>query len=109
MTSNSPENWNPLATLLEDFVRAKAQRREEVVCDQMSNFPIDEIKYAASFLFTQRRKDAKQLLRAFASLREQNKPLPFRGGVGVGAVNRALCLWRGPTPSPSPEGEGSKA
>ena len=30
-------------------------------------------QYAASFLFAQRRKDAKQLLRAFAPLREQNR------------------------------------
>jgi len=31
------------------------------------------------------------------------KPLPFRGGVGVGIVSRRLTA---PTPCPSPEGEG---
>ncbi|MGY2733700.1 hypothetical protein ACVWYO_001374 [Sphingomonas sp. UYP23] len=36
------------------------------------------------------------------------KPLPFRGGVGVGPKRApALCEAR-PTPSPSPEGEGSR-
>ena len=34
------------------------------------------------------------------------KPLPFRGGVGVGPVPQALCSFTGPTPNPSPEGEG---
>ena len=34
------------------------------------------------------------------------KPLPFRGGVGVGAILPAPHLWIAPTPGPSPEGEG---
>ncbi len=36
------------------------------------------------------------------------KPLPFRGGVGVGAFNRARRLLLAPTPGPSPEGEGGR-
>jgi DNA-nicking Smr family endonuclease len=36
------------------------------------------------------------------------KPLPFRGGVGVGASNLATGLRHAPTPNPSPEGEGLK-
>ncbi len=41
---------------------------------------------------------------------EENKPLPFRGGVGLGPVSQeqALPNTPTPTPSPSPEGEGSK-
>jgi glycyl-tRNA synthetase beta chain len=35
------------------------------------------------------------------------KPLPFRGGVGVGAVPTGQVSPTAPTPSPSPEGEGS--
>ncbi len=34
------------------------------------------------------------------------KPLPFRGGVGVGVVNLVQHIGTGPTPDPSPEGEG---
>ncbi|MBB4153686.1 glycyl-tRNA synthetase beta chain [Sphingomonas jinjuensis] len=34
-----------------------------------------------------------------------SKPLPFRGGVGVGATSAGLGET-GPTPNPSPEGEG---
>jgi hypothetical protein len=42
------------------------------------------------------------------------KPLPFRGGVGVGPSPKRLAAWKSPTPSPSteardsvePEGEG---
>ncbi len=34
------------------------------------------------------------------------KPLPFRGGVGVGRIPERRRSWRGPTPGPSPEGEG---
>ena len=37
-----------------------------------------------------------------------NKPLPFRGGVGVGAILTRSTLSKAPTPSPSPEGEGSR-
>ena len=36
------------------------------------------------------------------------KPLPFRGGVGVGPVLKHRISRTAPTPSPSPEGEGSK-
>jgi len=36
------------------------------------------------------------------------KPLPFRGGVGVGPVNKPLGLGHRPTPTPSPKGEGLK-
>ena len=35
-----------------------------------------------------------------------NKPLPFRGGVGVGHVRKHGARKTGPTPDPSPEGEG---
>jgi RHH-type proline utilization regulon transcriptional repressor/proline dehydrogenase/delta 1-pyrroline-5-carboxylate dehydrogenase len=42
-----------------------------------------------------------------------HKPLPFRGGVGVGDVGRATSAGAStstaPTPNPSPEGEGLKA
>jgi S-adenosylmethionine:tRNA ribosyltransferase-isomerase len=37
------------------------------------------------------------------------KPLPFRGGVGVGPVEGGIAFLTSPTPSPSPEGEGSIA
>ena len=37
------------------------------------------------------------------------KPLPFRGGVGVGAIDQAQDLGHAPTPSPSPKGEGSQS
>ena len=36
------------------------------------------------------------------------KPLPLRGGVGVGPVFKRRTNRTAPTPSPSPEGEGSK-
>ena len=35
------------------------------------------------------------------------KPLPFRGGVGVGAIPTRDANTIAPTPNPSPEGEGS--
>ena len=35
-----------------------------------------------------------------------SKPLPFRGGVGVGLVFRDYAILTAPTPNPSPEGEG---
>ncbi len=40
--------------------------------------------------------------------RNAQKPLLFRGGVGVGSVRITQRWWLGtdPTPSPSPEGEG---
>jgi len=41
--------------------------------------------------------------------RYTGKPLPFRGGVGVGAVPKRDAQSTGPTPSPSPEGEGGMA
>ncbi len=34
------------------------------------------------------------------------KPLPFRRGVGVGAIDDAQRFWKAPTPNPSPKGEG---
>ncbi|MBV2148680.1 valine--tRNA ligase [Sphingobium sp. AS12] len=37
------------------------------------------------------------------------KPLPFRGGVGVGPVADGQPIGQSPTPSPSPEGEGSNS
>ena len=37
------------------------------------------------------------------------KPLPFRGGVGVGPVSLGQSLPTSPTPDPSPEGEGRRA
>ena len=37
------------------------------------------------------------------------KPLPFRGGVGVGTVGKPDAIRTPPTPDPSPEGEGSLA
>ena len=43
------------------------------------------------------------------TVREAKKPLPFRGGVGVGAVMRTQSIPDSPLPSiPSPEGEGRK-
>jgi hypothetical protein len=43
-------------------------------------------------------------------MRLLSKPLPFRGGVGVGPVRLRKSLLgaqtRASTPSPSPEGEG---
>ena len=36
------------------------------------------------------------------------KPLPFRGGVGVGPVGATHAARTAPTPNPSPEGEGLK-
>ncbi len=36
------------------------------------------------------------------------KPLPFRGGVGVGPDGIDRTILTSPTPSPSPEGEGSR-
>jgi len=38
--------------------------------------------------------------------RAVSKPLPFRGGVGVGRIPARRRSWIGPTPGPSPEGEG---
>ncbi len=35
-----------------------------------------------------------------------HKPLPFRGGVGVGTVDESASDMTFPSPSPSPEGEG---
>jgi hypothetical protein len=36
------------------------------------------------------------------------KPLPSRGGVGVGAIPKRCAIWHAPTPGPSPEEEGRK-
>ena len=38
----------------------------------------------------------------------QEKPLPFRGGVGVGAIPPRRTLLKAPPPPPPPEGEGSR-
>ena len=43
-----------------------------------------------------------------AGLVEPQKPLPFRGGVGGGAVPQAGRPVASPHPNPSPEGEGLK-
>ena len=40
------------------------------------------------------------------AIRRNLKPLPFRGGVGVGAVDPMRRLRTTPTPIPSPEEEG---
>jgi spore maturation protein CgeB len=45
---------------------------------------------------------ARELMEIVARL----KPLPFRGGVGVGNVNQRSAHRTCPTPNPSPEGEG---
>ncbi|AOF95767.1 valine--tRNA ligase [Sphingobium sp. RAC03] len=37
------------------------------------------------------------------------KPLPFRGGVGVGPSDQGAPMGQSPTPDPSPEGEGSNS
>ncbi len=37
---------------------------------------------------------------------QNKKPLPFRGGVGVGLVTPRRIGGTAPTPGPSPEGEG---
>jgi len=34
------------------------------------------------------------------------KPLPFRGGVGVGRISARRRLWTGAPPPPPPPGEG---
>ena len=39
---------------------------------------------------------------------KRNKPLSFRGGVGVGLVIAAHRLPTAPTPEPSHEGEGGE-
>ena len=39
-------------------------------------------------------------------MKRMTKPLPFRGGVGVGTVVVPRSIRTVPTPSPSPEGEG---
>ncbi len=45
-----------------------------------------------------------------AAVEAEPKPLPFRGGIGVGPVSLTEPKVKriGPTPSPSPKGEGSK-
>ena len=44
-----------------------------------------------------------------AEIAVETKPLPFRGGVGVGQSPKApVSMRHGPTPNPSPEGEGLK-
>jgi tRNA (guanine37-N1)-methyltransferase len=43
---------------------------------------------------------------AVGEMEAKLKPLPFRGGVGVGPVTQEHAIWTGPTPNPSPEGEG---
>ncbi|MEQ6332298.1 dihydrolipoamide acetyltransferase family protein [Sphingobium sp. MK2] len=46
----------------------------------------------------------------FVDLAEAEKPLPFRGGVGVGPIDDSAPLAEPPhPPPPSPEGEGEKA
>jgi len=42
----------------------------------------------------------------YAPLLSTTKPLPFRGGVGAGAVHERHAHTTAPTPNPSPEGEG---
>ena len=46
-------------------------------------------------------------LARLTAIRGELKPLPFRGGVGVGAVDPMRRLRTAPTPIPSPEGEGT--
>ena len=36
------------------------------------------------------------------------EPLPFRGGVGVGAIPTRYAIRHAPTPGPSPKEEGRK-
>jgi len=50
-------------------------------------------------------EDVTANVRMIADIPEQLKPLPFRGGVGVG--NEIQVGSDSPTPSPSPEGEGN--
>ena len=51
---------------------------------------------------------ARAVDHAVGEMAKTLKPLPFKGGVGVGAVRKyqRWSLWRIPTPNPSPEGEG---
>ncbi len=46
---------------------------------------------------------------AAGMLADAIKPLPFRGGVGLGAVGQTQSSLASPTPSPSPEGQGGLA
>ena len=39
---------------------------------------------------------------------DQSKPLPFRGGVGVGPVGKPRAWFTAPTPNPSSKAEGLK-
>jgi DNA ligase (NAD+) len=50
-------------------------------------------------------EDVTANVRTIADVPQQLKPLPFRGGVGVGPVSQAQPLPTAPTPGPSPKGE----
>ncbi len=45
-------------------------------------------------------------VRTISDVPQNLKPLPFRGGVGVGPVSQAQFFQTSPTPNPSPKGEG---
>ncbi|MGL5837138.1 MAG: NAD-dependent DNA ligase LigA [Sphingorhabdus sp.] len=51
-------------------------------------------------------EDVTANVRTIGDVPETLKPLPFRGGVGVGLVDQAQLPLTSPTPDPSPEGEG---
>ena len=51
-------------------------------------------------------EDVTANVRYVGDIPQNLKPLPFRGGVGVGAVSNTQSLPTTPTPNPSPEGEG---
>ena len=51
-------------------------------------------------------EDVTANVRTIADIPQTLKPLPFRGGVGVGPVSQAHLFQTAPTPNPSPKGKG---
>ncbi len=65
-----------------------------------AEFTADNVVRHASFIGLREDKRAKEVVK--------EKPLPFRGGVGVGSVNQSQAWFSPdrPHPNPSPKGEG---
>ncbi len=53
-------------------------------------------------------QDRPPLCNPFKAAKHHLTPLPFRGGVGGGALPQAWGLGRGPTPTPPLKGRGLK-